>query len=326
MKRILWIDVLKGLGIIFVIVGHAEIPSVLSHFLYSFHMPLFFLISGLTLKNKNEIKFSKVIVSEGKKLLLPYLFFLLLSYIYAVIIRDYFFNQYNNIDFISPIFNPDLLNVALWFLPCLFITKTISLLILRIIKTKKALLVVLIIAFIFISLLSIDLVDSSDFRLFTAAFWGVCYSLTTYIITASNIEKYWRDLTGIKKVVLQLLLVVLIISFYFLNPRVDMRSGIYGNPIIFIINAFLISSLLFIFSQNIENGRILRLLGKYSLFIMGTHIIILGLFIKIIQIVNGDLNIFINSGISIIATILAYVLMLWIWEIKTVLRKSALLK
>ncbi|MBE3584443.1 MAG: acyltransferase family protein [Limnochordaceae bacterium] len=43
--RELWIDIAKGVGILAVIVGHSGVDAI-SHYLYWFHMPLFFAISG----------------------------------------------------------------------------------------------------------------------------------------------------------------------------------------------------------------------------------------------------------------------------------------
>lgn len=47
-KRIAWVDLAKGMAMILVIVGHTvgNIPVVIS--IYSFHMPLFFILSGYT--------------------------------------------------------------------------------------------------------------------------------------------------------------------------------------------------------------------------------------------------------------------------------------
>lgn len=39
-------DVLKGIAILAMIAGHCFIPLPLHHFIYIWHMPLFFLISG----------------------------------------------------------------------------------------------------------------------------------------------------------------------------------------------------------------------------------------------------------------------------------------
>ena len=43
-KRLQWIDVAKGIGIILMVLGHTSIPQMLSNFIWAFHMPLFFLI------------------------------------------------------------------------------------------------------------------------------------------------------------------------------------------------------------------------------------------------------------------------------------------
>ena len=45
-SRILWIDVAKGITIILVVLGHSSLPSTISRFIWAFHMPLFFLVSG----------------------------------------------------------------------------------------------------------------------------------------------------------------------------------------------------------------------------------------------------------------------------------------
>lgn len=56
------IDILKGIGIIFVIMGHMGSPEYLGNsivpYIYSFHMPLFFLCSGYLAYNKKEDSFS----------------------------------------------------------------------------------------------------------------------------------------------------------------------------------------------------------------------------------------------------------------------------
>lgn len=49
-QRIDWIDSVKGLGIILVYIGHCYIPAV-NDLIYSFHMPLFFIVSGFLWNN-----------------------------------------------------------------------------------------------------------------------------------------------------------------------------------------------------------------------------------------------------------------------------------
>ena len=47
--RIEWIDVCKGLGIFLVVIGHtsiAQISQTVYNWIYSFHMPMFYMLSG----------------------------------------------------------------------------------------------------------------------------------------------------------------------------------------------------------------------------------------------------------------------------------------
>lgn len=44
--RLPWLDVLKGIGIILVVVGHIYSNKTIFNWLYSFHMPLFFFAAG----------------------------------------------------------------------------------------------------------------------------------------------------------------------------------------------------------------------------------------------------------------------------------------
>ena len=58
--RIEWIDIAKGMAILFVIIGHTvPFGSIERNFIFSFHMPLFFLLSGYTMKfadSWNDVK------------------------------------------------------------------------------------------------------------------------------------------------------------------------------------------------------------------------------------------------------------------------------
>lgn len=45
-KRILWIDYAKSICIYLVLLGHAHASQPVTDFIYTFHMPLFFFLSG----------------------------------------------------------------------------------------------------------------------------------------------------------------------------------------------------------------------------------------------------------------------------------------
>lgn len=74
--RILFLDFVKLFAIYLVIMGHLPCLSDVSRwivaFIYSFHMPLFMLVSGYFVSYKTaEMSFFGLLISKGKQLLLP---------------------------------------------------------------------------------------------------------------------------------------------------------------------------------------------------------------------------------------------------------------
>ena len=77
------LDIMKGIGILFVYLGHSfninglEKKDYFIYFFrlaYSFHMPLFFFISGLLSNSNKDIVLGKFYKNKIKRLLIPYLF------------------------------------------------------------------------------------------------------------------------------------------------------------------------------------------------------------------------------------------------------------
>lgn len=68
-QRISWIDVTKGIAIYLVILGHSLIGLKVNDYIFAFHMPLFFIASGLLFREKS---IKKTIAGNIKKLLVPY--------------------------------------------------------------------------------------------------------------------------------------------------------------------------------------------------------------------------------------------------------------
>ena len=51
-KRDLTLDLAKAICIILMVIGHSGCPDYLHRFIYMFHMPCFFFISGYLLNDK----------------------------------------------------------------------------------------------------------------------------------------------------------------------------------------------------------------------------------------------------------------------------------
>lgn len=50
-KRIEWVDLAKGIAILAVITGH-ETSGFIKFLIFSFHMPIFFILSGYTSRQR----------------------------------------------------------------------------------------------------------------------------------------------------------------------------------------------------------------------------------------------------------------------------------
>ena len=80
-ERIVWIDQLKGVAFFFVILGHAGVEKTLKSWIYSFHMPIFFFLTGLNF-NIEKLAQTKPLAFFKKltlRLLVPYVWLQLLS-------------------------------------------------------------------------------------------------------------------------------------------------------------------------------------------------------------------------------------------------------
>ena len=74
-KRLDYLDVAKGIGILLVILGHCQLGRIgrAHSLIYSFHMPLFFFISGVCFSNKYT--FSTLAVKRFRQIILPTIYF-----------------------------------------------------------------------------------------------------------------------------------------------------------------------------------------------------------------------------------------------------------
>lgn len=140
--RILWIDYAKLIGIYFVILGHLNLNSVSANVIInSFHMQLFFFLSGVCTKKESVIS---VLKKSARGLLIPYVSFQILCYPYWF--AKSYFQKHIELNFINYVFKPFfgflygvvfdtkysyMVVGACWFLLALFFIRLISSLIIR---------------------------------------------------------------------------------------------------------------------------------------------------------------------------------------------------
>ncbi|WP_324661016.1 acyltransferase family protein, partial [Bacillus pacificus] len=132
-NRVEWIDTAKGVGIFLVILGHTgSLGERMTNYIYSFHMPLFFFLSGYLFSVHKYNNFSVFLKKKFKSLLIPYIIFSLGTYLFWVVVGNKF-GEDSNVEIWRPfigifysngIDNWLVHNVPLWFLTCLFVTES----------------------------------------------------------------------------------------------------------------------------------------------------------------------------------------------------------
>ncbi len=235
-NRSLEIDLLKGFGIFLMVFDHVGWGMLVHTYIQSFHMPLFFIVSGFLWKEGQTTK--EVSLKKSKVALKPYVFFALSYYILLIIAVLCGLSDRNlilslraiiliptDMDYIP--FAP-----ALWFLPCFYLSNVVY----SIIRNrfgKRVWVPIVIIAIIGMSFSSI----SEVMLPFTIEPFAVAL-LFMYLGEKAKekedllfqwLDKWW--------VVLLLFIIEAILAL--INGSCDMRSARYHNCFLYIINAVL---------------------------------------------------------------------------------------
>lgn len=122
-KRINWIDWSKSLCMFLVVLGHCHIQEsqqVVTQVIYSFHIPLFFFLSGLLCPKSMSLSSLK---KDLRFLILPYFIYGILTIlVHSCISRNFTFYWYLQ-EFQRLCLGYSASVGAIWFLPALFICK-----------------------------------------------------------------------------------------------------------------------------------------------------------------------------------------------------------
>jgi len=119
------LDILKGIGIILMVMAHSNMGQLFAMFVAGFHMQLFFLVAGYLFK-PGKYSFGEYSGKRAKRLLLPYLTFAVITLIICGIIclvqqENVFGFPFclRGIIYSNRLIFP--ISGALWFLQCMFI-------------------------------------------------------------------------------------------------------------------------------------------------------------------------------------------------------------
>lgn len=273
--RLYWIDNLKGYGMAAIILGHCLFPqnSILPKYLFTFHVPLFFFMSGLLF---NETKYNKLSVlakDRFKRLIIPFFWFnfiVYLSFVLSSVVspRDLmspfdFITITLRANYIGTDSPYNIINNPVWFLPCLFLVSIIYFFINKHVRktaVKIGIMFALSIAiYIESKMTSVRIPWSLDVALMATLFYGLGHTFKDKIMTLvskAHIRHAW------------LLPVIILANFFLLNPT-NMSMNSYGNYAMFLIAAFLGISSSLIFVVIIGKNNVFGFIGRNSIIFNG---------------------------------------------------------
>lgn len=256
-KRIEWIDIAKGIGIILVVAGHTSfVPKAIINLIFTFHMPLFFFLSGCVYEKKPDYYSQQV-----KKLLLKYVVVsCIFSFTYSLISGVGYTNYIQAL--LTSEWKENDPAIPLWFLGSLFIVKCLFHKVNN--RRNKQ---IIICSFIMLGFLLSHF--SFPIRILSSALVGLLFYWIGFL------EKQYNWIGRYSKT--QLLLIgtvcfggTVIIST--INGRVDMNQGAYHNIPLFILGS--ISGIIAIVSVSItllNKSKFLSILGRNSISIYLLH-------------------------------------------------------
>lgn len=278
-KRIEWVDILKGIAIISVIIGHRSadaglvIPKILRVWIYSWHIPLFFFLSGVVFSIDKYNNFKSFLIKKAKTILIPMVAFsfirIVFNYVYYYLILGY--QSYNMskmckrfIGIILQLRNSDYAGY-LWFLNCLFITQILLYFIIKLTKNNSkyilcAVFSTYILGAVWINCIGVQLP------------WYLELSLIANVFVSSGyLMKCHKDkiLPGIHWFVILIAFVVNVVSTYcnyiVVQENVDLVVNQIGNPVLYLLES--LSGIIVIVGlfKNASNLRLISYIGRNSL-------------------------------------------------------------
>ncbi len=319
--RLSFIDVAKAFAIIFIVLGHtvaySEHCSIIFKYVYSFHVFLFFFLSGYTFStNKKYIDFIK---NKFLRIMIPYYFWATAFLVpYAILGKSIGESldkttQFNLLDSLLSIAYASgeglMQNRPLWFLPALFTTVSIYYLLIKLTDKQKLYSIVLLVITLIVSIvcdkfLTILLPMSiSHFLVLGPAFY------IGYLFNKFNLKEY------IFKYYYIILLTVIGSICAVTNITISYRILNFGNLLLAFLSGLLLSITTLYTAYKINKCKLLEYVGKNTLGILIFHKIIIILFqskLGIISKLMKDSNIFIEllicvavSTLTILVSILA---------------------
>lgn len=238
--RIQWIDTCKGIAILLVVLGHTMRTDLSLVYIYGFHMPLFFFLSGLVCNNK-KYTWVTFLKSRFNSLIIPYIAFYLLTWLYWLFVERSF--RPLGMSWWQPLIGMVYgaqwheymsVNGILWFLPCLFVTEVLFFAVKQLSRQWLQVMSVLVLAGVGM-LFKTNLPWCLNIAMVAVQFFFVGNLLREVLLTTQTTKSRtaWMVIGS----------VILAVSYILLSSlwknHVNMATNDYGNTLMFEVLAFI---------------------------------------------------------------------------------------
>lgn len=267
------IDVLKGIGIILMVIGHMHYSDSVEKFIFGFHMPLFFWVSGYLFRKPDSM--ATYFKGKAQGLLLPYAFFGVLYCIIERILhgKDAFITGLGGVFLKSTYDIP--IESALWFLPALFWITIIYALIDRYVSDQRwriAVVVVITVVGVYWTRIFHYLPYSINSAMSAMGFYELGRQFCEKGET--KMKEFLIPFGRPLRILIWVGLVLLFGEFIMFNGFLNIRVGSFGIAPLGYLSAVVYTMLLFFLSEKlvqIKNISWLETIGRYSMVYLLTN-------------------------------------------------------
>lgn len=243
-KREKYIDIVKGIAIILMYIGHfsemkyGDIQKIIFIFIYSFHMPLFFILSGYNFKDHYLDNYIAFLKKRVCRLLVPLVFFSIIN------IMVYTFLTYHHTGVLcTSNIKIWMLGIILedkgghyysffWFLSCLFLAENIFWIVRKILANKKySYFPVVILIYLCGTFIAINKIH---------VYWGIDMALVAVLFMAIGrlYKKYENEMDKRRNYIFNILMLLIgitgpFINYYICKEPINMSASQINNWILF---------------------------------------------------------------------------------------------
>ena len=274
MNRIVWLDYGKAIAIYLVVLAHTALYKPAEAFVYTFHMPFFFFMSGYLFSFEKYPSYMQFAKKRFKQLIIPYIILNLLTYLlWFFILRKVGDDANEAVGVFSPLMaaltvSPKAMvhDVPLWFLAALFLVENLYYLLY---KNKRYSVVV-------------------TATLFLLAFFNTKYNPVRlpFCIDTSIVALLFYRLGCVlrekgdkifKPYLFALSALVLVLAFVF-NGKVAMHTNTYNNIFLFVAGGvagcYFMSYICMILQNLCGERKFVKYIAKDTLLICAFHLIV----------------------------------------------------